>query len=328
MNGSDLIIQWGNKILAGSMLNRQEALQLAKVSLNNLPLLLAMADLIRQKYVGNQVDLCAIVNARSGKCPENCKFCAQAAVHKTNIDIYGLKSIDDLVAAAVAAKEAGARRFSIVTSGRGMQQDQDFENILLALQRIKVETGLSTCASLGILSEQNARALKDAGVTRYHHNVETSRSYYSQICTSHTYDDKMSTIAVAQQAGLEVCAGGIIGLGEKMEQRLEMAFELQELKIKSVPLNILNPIPGTGLANNLPLDPREILQTFALFRFILPDSSIRTAGGRELNLRDLQSMALAGGINGMLIGGYLTTGGRNAKMDIQMIADLGRSVAK
>lgn len=328
MDGIDLIVESGKKVLAGSLLNRQEAWQLAQVPLSNLPVLLAMADLIRQKFVGDEVDLCSIVNGRSGKCPENCKFCAQAAIHKTNIDIYGLKSIDALVAAAVQAKADGVRRFSIVTSGRGMQQDRDFENILLALRRIKAETGLSTCASLGILTEQNARALKDAGVTRYHHNVETSRSYYPQICTSHTYDDKMSTIAVALQAGLEVCAGGIIGLGETMEQRLEMAFELQALKVKSVPLNILNPIPGTGLAANAPLDPREILQTFALFRFIMPDSSIRTAGGRELNLRDLQAMALAGGLNGMLIGGYLTTNGRNAMMDMQMIKDLGRSAAK
>lgn len=323
----ELILKYGKKVLEGKSLSQQEAKELANIKNEDVMLLLAMADKIRAKFIGNAVDLCAIVNGRSGKCPENCRFCAQSAFHKTNIEVYGLKSVDELVVAAKQAEEYGARRFSIVTSGRGMKGDGDFEKILCALRRIKKETRLGICASLGILTLDEAKALVDAGVTRYHHNVETSRSFYPNICTSHTYDDKMSTIEVVKKAGLEVCSGGIIGLGECMDNRIEMAFELKKLGVASVPLNILNPIKGTALEKNVLLQPLEILKTFALYRFILPTAQIRTAGGRELNLRDLQAVALMGGLSGMLIGGYLTTGGRNAAMDLKMIEDIGRTLS-
>ncbi|EAX46518.1 biotin synthase [Thermosinus carboxydivorans Nor1] len=320
----DLILDLARKVLGGGQLTMAEALALARTPDSDLPVLLAMADKIRQHYVGDGVDLCAIVNGRSGMCPENCAFCAQSAHHQAQVKVYSLLPEDELVAAAKRAEESGALRFAIVTSGRGVEDDDEFPKIVRALARIKQETRLKVCCSLGTLSRENAEALAAAGVSRYHHNVETSRSFYPQICSTHSYDDRVATIAVAKAAGMEVCSGGIIGLGETMEQRLEMAFELKSYGVDAVPINILNPIPGTALAHQPPLPPREILRTFALFRFILPECGIRTAGGREVNLRDLQSLGLMSGISGMLIGGYLTTGGRACADDLQMIRDLGR----
>ena len=310
----ELIIGLANKVMDGGELTRATML------------LLAMADKIRQRFVGETVDLCAIVSGRSGRCPENCAFCAQSAHHQTDSPVYGLLPEAELLAAARQAKAQGAVRFSIVTSGRGVEREGDFERILTALRKMREECGLEVCASLGILTPAAARALKEAGVSRYHANVETSRSHFGNICTTHTYEDKLSTIAAARSAGLQICSGGILGLGETIAQRVEMAFELKAVGVTSVPLNILNPIPGTKLADHPPLAPLEILKSFAIFRFVLPKAMIRTAGGREKNLRDLQSLALSGGLNGLLIGGYLTTGGRSEADDRQMIADLGRAL--
>lgn len=324
MKHIQFITEVGEQVLAGQAITMEQAVTLSKVPEQDLPFLLAMADKIRQKFVGNEVDLCVIVNGRSGKCTENCSFCAQSMHHKAQISVYPLLTEEELVAAAKKAEASGSNRFSIVTSGRGAEQDKDFGKILKALAAIQAETNLKVCASLGTLSAENAKALKAAGVSRYHHNVESSRSYYGEICTTHTYDDRAKTIAAAHEAGLEVCSGGIIGMGESMEQRLEMAFELREMGVHSVPINILNPIKGTAMADQPPLRPMEILRIFALFRFIMPNMGIRTAGGREVNLRDLQSVGLMSGLSGMLIGGYLTTGGRDSAMDLQMVRDMGR----
>lgn len=233
------ILTLGEKVLAGTPLERQEASQLAATPDADLPFLLAMADRIRQQYQGDTVDLCSILNGRSGRCSENCSFCAQSAHFETGVKTYRLLTEDELVDAAKAAEAHGALRFSIVTSGRGMETDQDFPRILAAYRRIRQETSLKLCASLGTLSPENARALKEAGVERYHHNIESSRGYYPTICTTHDFDARTATIHVAHEAGLEVCAGGILGLGETMEDRLDMAFELRDLKVHSVPLNIL-----------------------------------------------------------------------------------------
>ncbi|MBP7254438.1 MAG: biotin synthase BioB [Negativicutes bacterium] len=316
------IFALGEKVLRGGSITRAEASKLANTAEENLPFLLAMADKIRQKFVGDEVDLCSIVNGRSGRCSEDCTFCAQSAHYKADIKVYDLLSSDELVAAAKKAQAGGALRFSIVTSGRGVASDNDFPKIIEALKRIKAETNLLLCASLGTLTLERAKALKEIGVSRYHHNVESSRGYYDKICSTHSYDDRAKTIEIAHQAGLEVCSGGIMGLGESMEDRLDMAFDLKEMNVHSVPLNLLNPIKGTPLEGQVALKPKEILKIFALFRFILPKKGIRTAGGREVNLRDLQALGLMGGINGMLIGGYLTTGGRNYSDDMKMITDL------
>jgi biotin synthase len=317
------IVEIGNKILDGGAITREEAVTLAAVPEDEVLFLLATANKIRQKFMGKEVELCSIINARSGHCSENCAFCAQSAHHKTNAPVYGFKNRQDILAAAKAAKESGVHCFSIVTSGRGMNADRDFADILAAIHEIKAQTGLCVAASLGMLSRENACQLKAAGLERYHHNIETGPNFYANICTTHTFTDRIETIAAARDAGLKICSGGIIGLGESMADRIDMALALRELGASSVPLNILNPVLGTPLHGQAPLAPWEILKTFALFRFILPEAILRTAGGREAKLRDLQALALVSGLNGMLIGGYLTTGGRKAEADLTMISDLG-----
>ena len=323
-----MIIEYAEKVLKGGDISREEAIELIKVPDQDTMLLLAMADRIRQRFNGDEVDVCAIVNARSGRCPENCKFCAQSAHYHTGVTEYPLLSVDELVAAAKKAKEAGAVRFSIVTSGRGQSKADDFENILQALTRIKEEVGIEICTSLGILTPEQANKLKEVGVTRYHANIETAPSHFPDICSTHSYEDKMSTIQAAKDAGIRVCSGGILGLNETPEQRVEMAFELKRLNIDSIPLNLLNQIEGTPFENNKSLTALEILRAFAVFRFILPKALIRTAGGREVNLRDLQALALNGGMNGIMVGGYLTTGGRRPEDDKTMLKDLGRPQTK
>ena len=323
-----MIIEYAEKVLKGGEITREEAVELINVPDQDTMLLLAMADRIRQRFNGDEVDVCAIVNARSGRCPENCKFCAQSAHYHTGVTEYPLLSVDELVAAAKKAKAAGAVRFSIVTSGRGQSKADDFENILKSLTRIKEEVGIEICTSLGILTPEQASKLKEVGVTRYHANIETAPSHFPDICSTHSYEDKMSTIQAAKDAGIRVCSGGILGLNETPEQRVEMAFELKRLNIDSIPLNLLNQIEGTPFENNKSMTPLEILRAFAVFRFILPKALIRTAGGREVNLRDLQALALNGGMNGIMVGGYLTTGGRRPEDDKTMLKDLGRPKTK
>lgn len=319
------LIELANKVLNGEELTYAEGVEIINTSDEDTMLLIALADKIRQKYHGDAVDLCSIVNARSGRCPENCSFCAQSAFYKTGIAEHELLKEEELLEAARKTKQAGVNRFSIVTSGRGMGKKDDFQRILTVLKRIKEELDMKVCASLGILTFEEAQALAAVGVTRYHANVETSKSHFPNICTTHTYADKMFTIDNAKKAGIAVCSGGIMGLGETREQRVEMAFDLKAMGITSIPLNILHPVPGTKLEAMQDLEPLEILRAFAMFRFVLPKATIRTAGGRERNLRDLQAMALSGGLNGMLVGGYLTTGGRVPADDMQMIADLKRT---
>lgn len=316
------------KVLQGGDITQLEALELISLPQDNMPLLLAMADKIRQHYSNDTVDCCAIINGRSGHCPENCRFCAQSAHYHTGASVYPLLDSDTIIAAAKKAKAAGAARFAIVTSGRSVVEGPEFDAILNTLKRIRQEVKLETCCSLGLITLKQAIALKNIGVSRYHANIETAPSYFPSICSTHTFADKASVIHTAQKAGLRVCSGGILGLGETPQQRVEMAFTLKDLGIDSVPLNILNPIAGTPFENNQPLSPWEILRTFAVFRFILPKALIRTAGGREVNLRSMQAYALTSGLNGLMIGGYLTTGGNSVSVDMQMIHDLGRTPAQ
>lgn len=316
------------KVLQGGDITQLEALELISLPQDDTPLLLAMADKIRQHYSNDTVDCCAIINGRSGHCPENCRFCTQSAHYHTGASVYPLLDSDTIIAAAKKAKAAGAARFAIVTSGRSVVEGPEFDAILNTLKRIRQEVKLETCCSLGLITLKQAIALKNIGVSRYHANIETAPSYFPSICSTHTFADKASVIHTAQTAGLRVCSGGILGLGETPQQRVEMAFTLKDLGIDSVPLNILNPIAGTPFENNQPLSPWEILRTFAVFRFILPKALIRTAGGREVNLRSMQAYALTSGLNGLMIGGYLTTGGNSVSVDMQMIHDLGRNPAQ
>ncbi|NJD52059.1 MAG: biotin synthase BioB [Candidatus Methanoperedens sp.] len=309
------------KLENGESIDFLEALELMKLKGYECMELFSLANHVRSK-LGDRVDLCSIINAKCGLCPEDCKFCAQSVHNDTEITPYPLMDEEDILNMAQLMEEEGAARFCIVTSGKEVN-GKDFENILSSIRRIRTETGLSVCISSGMLTIKRALALKSAGATRIHHNLETSRNFFNKICTTHTYDQKIKTIHIAKNAGLEICCGGIIGMGEPIRDRLELAFTLRDLDVDSIPINILNPIKGTPIDIEQPIMPFEILKTISIFRLILPEKNIRIAGGREKNLRDLQSLCLLAGANGLLLGNYLTTGGRTPRDDIQMITDLG-----
>ncbi|MGC7847645.1 biotin synthase BioB [Desulforudis sp. 1088] len=316
------ITRLAEKVLKGATLTFEEACLLLTTPDEVTPFLLGAADVIRKHFRGRKVDRCAIVNARSGRCPEDCRFCAQAARYPTQAPVYPLLPADEIRRRAQAVYAGGIRRFSLVTSGR--DPGRDFDKILGLIRLLREELPeLQICASLGVLRPEEARALKKAGLSRYHHNLETAASFFPQICTTHRYADRVATILTAKEAGLEVCAGGIIGLGETPAQRAELAFALRDLDVPSVPVNILHPIPGTPLEAAPPLPPLEILRTLAVFRFILPCATIRYAGGREHNLRDTQALGLAGGVDGLITGDYLTTHGQGIPRDRTLIHDLG-----
>jgi biotin synthase len=289
------------------------------------PLLFYGASLIRDHYHGKGTRLCAILNAKSGRCPEDCAFCAQSAHHKTQIESYPLMEPQQILHAALEAEDMGARHFSIVTSGKA-PTEKELQKTVQAIRLIKEKTGLTLCASVGMISKETAHRLKEAGLNRYHHNLETARSFFPHICTTHRYEEDLDAIQCAQEAGLEICSGGIFGLGESPEQRLELAFTLRDMEVDSAALNFLNPISGTPLERTTALPPLEILKSVALFRFIIPDKYIRICGGREVGLRDLHPLIFWAGANGIMIGNYLTTKGRDYRTDLQMIDDLGMEV--
>jgi biotin synthase len=286
--------------------------------------LIALADKTRKDFVGDRIELCNIMNAKSGLCVEDCKFCAQSRRYKTGINTYPLKSVDEMLAAAFSAKEMGAERFDIVTSGNRLSSDE-LKRIADAISLIRDRVRINICASLGKLSEKELLLLKKAGLGRYHHNIETSPRYFSTITTTHTFKDRLDTIKAAKAVGLEVCSGGIIGLGESWDDRIEMAFILRNLDITSVPINILVPIKGTPLDMRPSLAAIDALKTIALFRIILQGKIIKVAAGRESVLKDFQAMAFMAGANGMLIGGYLTIKGRSVDEDRLFIEEVKKA---
>ena len=287
-------------------------------NLQALPLAELMRQALATKLVhrGTAFSLCSIVNAKSGRCSEDCHFCAQSAHYRTEAPVYPLLDKAQILAAAHEAKKNGASRFSLVTSGRGLAND-DLLEVLEIIRAIREEVGIKVCASLGILGEAELGRLKEAGLSRYHHNLETSREFFPRICTTHSFGDRVATIKAAQAVGLEVCSGGIFGLGESEADRLSMAMSLVEYGIDSVPLNILIPLAGTPCAALPPLAITEILRAVALYRLILPQAAIRLAAGRESALADFLSSAFLGGADGMMIGGYLTQRGRSPEADLQ-----------
>lgn len=318
------IAELGEKILEGGEISFEEALALEKVQGADLYFLSAYASKIREEKNGDRVDLCSIVSARTGGCRENCAFCAQSAHHNTEVEVQINLDEEDILARAKAVEKAGIHRFDIVTSGRGYKiDDPEFQTILKIFRRLQAETNLQLCACLGVISEAEAMALRDTGVTRYNHNLETAESFFTKIVTTHTYQEREKTLTAVKQAGMEICSGGIIGLGETFGQRVEFAFALKKLGVESVPVNVLNAIPGTPLEGTEPLSPLEVIKSLAMFRLVLPSQSIRFAGGREVNLRSLQALGLVAGINGMLTGNYLTTSGQGVEADLAMIEDLG-----
>ena len=290
--------------------------------------LMACANRIRETFLGSEIEFCAIVNAKSGKCSENCAFCAQSAHHRTRVNVYPMMSQELMVDAARKARDQGAARFSIVTSGKGVLKDQDLDVILGAIDRIVHQEGIDCCASLGLLDRDDVKTLKEAGLTRYHHNLETSKSHFPNICTTHSYEERLEVLRTCREEGLEVCSGGIVGLGETREQRLELAYALMDCEVDSVPINILNAIPGTPLEKEPPLRPLEVLKTISVYRLLMPGTEIRICGGRENALRGLQPFMFSAGCTGTMIGNYLTTEGRLPADDVRDVLDLGLYLRK
>lgn len=288
-----------------------------------LPELMGLALAQKLASRGKRVSLCSIINAKSGQCSEDCRFCAQSSHYRTAAPVYPLKGTREVVAAAREAESVGASRFSLVTSGRGPSA-KELAGIVELVRAVRAEVPIQVCASLGILDREGMQALKEAGVSRYHHNLETSREYFPQVATTHTFAERVATIRAAQAGGLEVCAGGIFGLGESEEDRISLALTLKELAVDSVPLNVLLPLPGTPLAGREPLGVAEILRALALYRLILPEVPIRLAAGRESALTDFLGMAFMAGADGMMVGGYLTQRGRLPQEDQRFVTEILR----
>lgn len=309
------------KILDGYIINKEDALLLLN---EDLDLLCKYANELREHFCKDSFDMCTIINGKSGKCSENCKYCAQSSHFNTSVEEYPLLDLKTIKEDAKYNDEKGVLRYSVVTSGKRLS-DNEVDKLCEVYKKIKKETKLSLCASHGLLSFENFQKLKAAGVTRYHNNLEASRNFFPQICTTHTYDDKINTIKAAQMAGLEVCSGGIMGLGETMEDRIDMVLDLREIGIKSIPVNILNPIKGTPMENNRPISKEEAQRIVAIYRFIIPEGTIRLAGGRGL-LEDKGRAIFNSGANAAITGDMLTTAGITIDDDMSMVKELGYKV--
>lgn len=307
-----------DKVLNGEQVSKAEAMFLYEQPLSEL---CESADEIRRHFCSNGFDICTIINAKSGSCSENCKFCAQSSHSHTCAAQYPLLSKQEILAQAKTDHDQGVLRFSIVTSGKRLS-DAEVDKMCEAVREIRDKVGISVCISFGLLNEKQYRRLKAAGVTRVHNNLETSRRNFPNICTTHTFDDKLCAIRAAQAAGLSVCSGGIMGLGETVEDRIDMALTLRELGIKSVPVNMLNPIPGTPFESNEKLTDEDMRRIVAVYRFILPSASIRLAGGRGL-LPDKGKGCFTSGANAAISGDMLTTAGITTKTDMELLSELG-----
>ena len=310
-----------NEVMQGRQITGEEALRLYRQPVDEL---CSKADEIRKFFCADGFDICTIINGKSGRCSENCRFCAQSAHNHTGTKEYPLLPEEDIVARAKINDEQGILRYSIVTSGKRLS-DSEVDRMCETVRRIRRETGISVCISFGLLNEEQYRKLKEAGVTRVHNNLETSRRNFPNVCNTHTFDDKIAAIRAAMAAGLSVCSGGIMGLGETVEDRIDMALTLRELGIKSVPVNMLNPIPGTPFENNEKLTEEDMRRIVAVYRFILPDASIRLAGGRGL-LPDKGRSCFMSGANAAISGDMLTTSGITVETDMKMIKELGYEV--
>ncbi|MDO5397012.1 MAG: biotin synthase BioB [bacterium] len=313
-----MVSQLKNKVLSGESISREEALELCGAPLDEL---CAAADEIRAHFCGNGFDICTIINAKSGKCSENCRYCAQSAHYGGSCEEYSLISAEKALEAAQESKRNGALRFSLVTSGKRLTE-AEVDSVCGIIRRIRTECGISVCGSFGLLDAAAFKKLKDAGLERVHNNLETSRRFFPEVCTTHTFDDKLAAVRAARSAGLTVCSGGIMGLGEAPEDRIDMALELRALGVRSVPVNVLNPISGTPLENRTPLANDEVRRICAVFRFILPQAAIRLAGGRRL-LGDDGRGCFKSGANAAISGNMLTTIGESVKSDVEMIKELG-----
>lgn len=318
-----LISKLKQKVLQGEEISKDEALLLVEVNLEEL---CEAANEIRRKFCGNEFEICTIVNAKSGRCSENCKFCAQSAHYKVDVEKYPLMDSDAILSAAKKDDVAGVQRFSPVTSGRRLTKSE-VESLCKSIKKIKANTNLRICASCGLLDSSDLQKLKEAGLSRYHNNLESSENFFKTVCSTHTTADKINTIEAAKNQGLEICSGGIMGLGESWEDRIDMAFRVRDLDAVSIPLNMLSPITGTPYEYNKVLDVNEMRRICAIYRFVNPKAFIRLAGGRGL-LKDKGRSCLQSGANALISGDMLTTAGITIERDLQIIKELGYRIAK
>jgi biotin synthase len=309
--------------LKGQSISSDKALQLESFTHEELDYLFIGTDRIRDKFKGEDVKICSIVNAKSGRCVEDCSFCAQSSSFQTDAPETELMSVEEMVAAAKEAEAFGANEFSIVASGTKMDDRKELDKVIAAVRRIKAETKLETCCSLGLMELDDLKELKAAGLDRCHHNLETAASFFNKIVTTHTYEDEVKAVQNAKEAGLQVCVGGIFGMGETFAQRVELAFSIRDLGTQSLPINFLKPIDGTGLDHLETIEYYDALKTIALLRLVLPKIDLFVCGGREEVMTDKQEQLFSAGANGILGGNYLTTKGQDPKRDIEMIQSLG-----
>ncbi len=315
----------GRAVLGGAELSREDALWLfhleATVDIYDL---MSWANRIREHYKGNKIHLCSIVNVKAGGCSENCKFCSQSAVYQTDAPRYGLVEPEALNRALEEADEYGVTALSVVAAWKGLEEGPVLDDICAQLEAMRDSGKARPDASLGIITRQAvADRLRASGLECYNHNLETSRRHFPEVCSTHTYEERVQTIKYLKQAGVKICSGGILGMGETREDRCDLAFSLKEVGAHMVPMNFLNPVAGTPFANQEPLSPMEILKSIACFRLILPRQEISVAGGRSVNLRGLQSMIFMAGASGLMVGNYLTTINEPVEKDLQMLKDLG-----
>lgn len=302
------------------MIDKQELLRLYNLDLDELLKL-------SSKYVKDEIEFCSLINARNGKCSQNCKYCAQSSHYRTHIDSYPLVKIEEVRKTALDAKSHKASRFAIVTSGK-TPDESDFDKMLEMIKEINKIEGLNSCASIGILNEEQAKKLAQSGLKRFHHNINTAKSYYPEVCTTHTWQDRLDTCKLVKKYGMELCCGVILGMGESVEQRVEMALELAEIQPNSIPINILMPIPETPFENYLDkIDEENVLRTLAIFKIANPNSILRFCGGRMRLSEANQRKALNTCVEGIMVGNYLTTIGKNPDDDIKTVEELGKTIA-
>lgn len=300
-------------------LSKEELLKLYNMDLEEL---LA----ISSKYVKDTVEFCSIVNARNGKCSQNCKYCAQSSHYRTDIESYPLIPVEDVIKAAEESRDNKADRFAIVTSGK-TPDEEDFDKVVAMIKAVNKVKGIKSCASIGILNEEQAKTLAKAGLKRFHHNINTSESYYPSVCTTHTWQDRLNTCKLVKKYGMELCCGVILGMGESVEQRIEMAMELAEIEPDSIPINILMPIPQTPFENyHDKIDEENILRTLAVFKIANPNAVLRFCGGRMKLSQENQEKALKTCVEGILIGNYLTTIGKEPHEDIETVKKIGKTI--
>ncbi|MDQ4074587.1 MAG: biotin synthase BioB [Thermoproteota archaeon] len=322
MNGAnkELIYEKMSKVLENQTINFNDAFELIQSS--DIFTLSECANQITRAFNEDFVDVETLINAKSGRCPEDCSFCAQSSFYDTNIDKYPLLSPEEILNQAVKAKEVGANSFCIVCAYR-YPPERDFKLICDAIRLVKEKVDIDVNTSLGFMTLNRAKILKSLGVKRYNHNLEAAKSYFNKICTTHSFEDRINTAKVVKEAGLELCSGGIIGMGETIEQRLELGLALQSINPEEVPINILIGKQGTPMFNFNFITTEEIIRTIAVFRFLMPKTIIKIAGGREIHLKDKDRTVLKAGANGIITGGYLTTKGNKAHDDIEMIKEIG-----